>query len=190
MIKTSVVMLSAFVSGVALATPASYTIDSNHTYPSFETDHKGGLSIWRGKFDKTTGSVQLDAAAKTGSIDITIDTTTINFGLERMNTHVKSADMLDVEKFPTATYKGTFSKFNANGPTEVQGDLTLHGVTKPVTLTINSFVCRQDAMTKKEVCGADASGTFNRADFGVNFGQQGGFKMDVKLAIQVEAKAN
>jgi polyisoprenoid-binding protein YceI len=96
-----------------------------------------------------------------------------------------------VAKYPTATFTGKFTKFNGDAPAEAQGTLNMHGVTKPVTLTINSFKCFQNPMLKKQVCGADASGTFNRADFGVNYGQQYGFKQDVLLRIQVEGvKAN
>ncbi len=185
--KTILAMSLALVSSAALAAPTLYNIDPGHTYPSFEADHKGGLSLWRGKFNNSSGTITLDREAKTGSVDITIDTTSIDFGHDKMNAHAKSNQIFDVEKFPTATYKGKFAKFNGDAPTEVQGELTLHGVTKPVTLTINSFLCKVDAMSKKEVCGADASATFNRADFGVNFGQQYGFKQDVKILIQVEA---
>lgn len=175
------------VASAVSAAPVRYNIDPNHTYPSFEADHMGGLSIWRGKFRTTGGSVELDRAAQSGSVDITIDAASIDFGHDRMTTHAKSADMFDVAKFPTATYKGKFSKFNGDAPTEVQGELTLHGVTKPVTLTINSFMCKVHPTKKTEMCGADASATINRADFGINFGQQMGFKQEVKLAIQVEA---
>ena len=187
MIRSIVSVSLALVSGVVLAAPAVYNIDPTHTFPSFEADHMGGMSIWRGKFEKTSGTVQLDLAAKSGSIDITIDASSIDFGMSKLSDHVKSDQMLDVAKFPTATYKGKLTKFKGDVPTEVDGELTLHGVTKPVTLTINSFKCIEHPMLKKQVCGADATGSFNRADFGVGFGQQMGFKMDVKLAIQVEA---
>ena len=187
MIRSIVSVSLALVSGVVLAAPAVYNIDPTHTFPSFEADHMGGMSIWRGKFDKTSGTVQLDLAAKSGSIDITIDASSIDFGMSKLSDHVKSDQMLDVAKFHTATYKGKLTKFKGDVPTEVDGELTLHGVTKPVKLTINSFMCKVHPMLKKEFCGADASATINRADFGVGFGQQMGFKMDVKLAIQVEA---
>lgn len=99
--------------------------------------------------------------------------------------------MLDVAKYPTAEYKGRLVEFANGAPTAVTGVLTLHGVSKPLTLTINSFKCIEHPMLKKQVCGADASGSFNRADFGVNYGQQYGFKQDVLLRIQVEGvKAN
>lgn len=185
--KSVSAMSLLLVSGVAAAAPTLYNIEPGHTYPSFEADHMGGLSVWRGKFRKTAGTVQIDRAAQTGSVDITVDATSIDFGHDKMNEHAKGADIFDVAQFPTATYKGRFSKFNGDVPAQVDGELTLRGVTKPVTLTINSFLCKTHPMLKKEVCGADASATFNRADFGIDYGQKMGFKMDVKLAIQIEA---
>jgi len=187
MIKSIIACSLISIAGAVTAAPATYNVDPSHTYPSFEADHFGGMSVWRGKFNKSSGTIVLDREAKTGSVDITIDTTSINFGMEKMDTHAKSADMFDVEKFPTATYKGKLVKFNKDAPTEVDGELTLHGVTKPVTLKINSFKCAPHPMLKREFCGADASATINRADFGINYGQNYGFKMDVKLSIQVEA---
>ena len=95
--------------------------------------------------------------------------------------------MFDVAKYPTATYTGKISAFKDGMPTQVQGTFTLHGVTKPLTLTINSFKCVTVPMDKKEHCGADASASLNRADYGIAYGDKYGFKMDVKLKIQVEA---
>lgn len=164
----------------------TYNIESNHTYPSFEADHMG-ISSWRGKFNKTTGTVKLDRAAKTGSMDIVIDAASLDFGHDKMNDHAKNKDMFNVEKFPTITYKGKSIKFNGDTPVAVEGDLTMLGVTKPVNLTINKFKCIQHPMFKREVCGADASGNFNRADFGLDYGVKMGFSPEVKLAIQVEA---
>jgi polyisoprenoid-binding protein YceI len=187
MSKTLATLMMSLVSGAVLAAPAVYNIDPYHTYPSFEADHMGGLSVWRGKFRQSSGTVTLDLAAHSGDVNVRIDTTSLDFGLDKLNEHARSAEMFDVAKYPTATYAGKFSKFNGEKPTEVQGELTLHGVTKPVTLTLNSLLCKPNPMTKKEVCGADASATFNRADFGISYGQQMGFRQDVKLAIQVEA---
>ena len=180
--------LPVLILGVASASaaPTTYTLDPDHTHPSFEVDHFGGLSTWRGTFKKTTGKVQYDAAAKTGAVDVLIDTASVDFAHDKLNEHVSSAEMLDVAKFPTAEYKGKFSEFSNDAPKTIVGELTLHGVTKPVTLNINSFKCFEHPMLKKQVCGADAAGTFNRADFGVNYGQQYGFKQDVLLRIQVE----
>ncbi len=174
------------IAGSALAAPAKYNIDSSHTYPSFEADHKG-ISLWRGKFRTTSGTVTYDKAAKSGSVDIVIDTASIDFGHDKMNEHAKNPDIFDAAKYPQTTFKGKLAAFKGDAPTQVVGELTLHGVTKPVTLTVNSFLCKDDPMMKKEVCGADASAVINRADFGVSFGQAFGFKMDTKLLISVEA---
>ena len=176
----------ALVAGVACAEPVTYQVDPGHTYPSFEADHFAGLSVWRGKFDKSSGTIVLDKDKGTGTVDITVDTSSIDFGNPKLNEHTKSAEMFDVEKFPTATYKGTFAGFKNGAPTEIDGTFTLHGVTKPLKLTINSFKCIVSPADKKEHCGADASGTLNRADYGITYGEKYNFKMDVKLAIQVE----
>ena len=179
--------------GAATASAASttYTVDPDHTHPSFEVDHFGGLSTWRGTFKKTSGTVTIDTEAKTGTVNVIIDTATIDFAHDKLNEHVSGPEMLDVAKYPSAQYKGKFVAFANGAPRTISGELTLHGVTKSVTLTINSFKCFEHPMLKKQVCGADASGSFNRADFGVNYGQQYGFKQDVLLRIQVEAvKAN
>jgi polyisoprenoid-binding protein YceI len=180
------VAMLALMTGSAIAAPVKYNIDPNHTYPSFEADHFGGLSVWRGKFDKSSGTIVVDKDKGSGTVEITIDAASIDFGHSKLNDHAKSAEMFDVTKFPTATYKGTLAKFKDGAPTEVEGELTLHGVTKPVKLTINQFKCLVNPMIKKEVCGADASTTFNRSDFGVSFGDKYGFKQEVKLLIQVE----
>ncbi|ONN65165.1 YceI family protein [Herbaspirillum sp. VT-16-41] len=185
--KLNHLLLALVAAGAAVSANAAdtYSIDPSHTYPSFEADHMG-VSIWRGKFDKTSGTVTLDRAAKTGTVDIIVDTASIDFGMSKMNDHAKSADMFDVAKYPNAEYKGTI-KFNGDKPATVEGNLTLHGVTKPVTLTLNKFTCIQHPMLKREVCGGDASATFNRADFGIDYGAKYGFSTETKLAIQVEA---
>jgi polyisoprenoid-binding protein YceI len=182
------VALLAFVAGSAIAAPVTYKVDPNHTHPSFEADHMGGLSIWRGKFDKSSGTIVLDKEKGAGTVDITVDVSSINFGMPKLDEHARSAEIFDVAKYPTATYKGKLANFKNGAPTEVDGEFTLHGVTKPLKLTINQFKCMVSPMTKKEVCGADASATFKRSDFGVNYGEQYGFKQEVKLQIQVEAQ--
>ena len=178
--------LAALMTAAAFAAPVTYVLDPNHTFPSFEADHMGGLSVWRGKFTDTSGKVVYDKDAKTGSIEVTVNMNSVDYGQAKLNEHAKSAELLDVAKFPTATYSGKFSAWNGSVPTEAQGTLTLHGVSKPLTLKINSFLCKPNPATKKEVCGADASATFNRSDFGITLGDKYGFQMWVKLQIQVE----
>jgi len=178
--------LAAFVATPALAAATTYNLDPMHTYPSFEADHFGGVSVWRGKFTKSSGTVTLDRAAKTGTVDVTIDASSIDTGNSTLDKHVGSAEFLDTAKYPTATYKGTSIRFDGDKPVEVIGTFTLHGVTKPLNLKIDSFKCFQNPMLKREVCGADASAQFDRADYGVNWGESYGFKTATTLQIQVE----
>ena len=175
------------VAGSALATPVTYECDPSHTYPSFEADHMGGLSVWRGKFNKSSGTIVYDKEKQAGTVNITIDTSSIDFGQDALNANAQKPELFNTAKFPTATYKGTLAKFVNGAPTEVDGEFTLLGVTKPLTLTIKQFKCMVNPMYKKEVCGADAAATFNRDDYGMTTGKQWGFNMGVKLAIQVEA---
>ena len=178
--------LAAAASFSAVAEEVTYQLDSTHTYPSFEADHFGGISTWRGKFDKSSGTVTIDRAAKKGTLEATIDMTSVAIGNEKLDGELKSAQFFDTEKFPTATYKGTSMKFKGDVPTEVEGELTLHGVTKPVTLHIQSFKCFTNPMMKKEVCGTESTATFDRADFGIDYGKAYGFSMKTVLHIQAE----
>lgn len=179
-------MLLPLTTLVVHAGPATYVVDPMHTYPSFEADHMGGLSTWRGKFDRTSGKVTLDKAAGTGSVDITVDAASVDFGLDAMNEKARSNELFDVAKYPTATYRGTLTGFTNGAPTKVEGQLTLHGVTCPVELTIKSFKCMPHPLYKREMCGADAYATFKRDEFGMAAGKDYGFNMDVVLRIQVE----
>ncbi len=178
----------ALVSGSAMCAPVSYTIDPAHTYPSFEADHMG-LSYWRGKMNKNSGVVVLDKTAGTGTVEIVIDLSSIDFGLPVMNAWATGKDFFNVEKSPKATYKGALEKFADGSPTHLRGELTLNGHTGPVNLTIHRFKCVPHPMLKRELCGADASGSFKRDAFGLTAGKDYGFNMDVALRIQVEAVA-
>jgi len=179
-------LLPALLTGAALAAPVTYQIDPAHTYPSFETDHFGGVSVWRGKFTRSSGTIVIDRDKGTGTVEVNIDPASIDTGNPKLDEHVKSPEMFDVAKYPTATFKGTLAGFKDGAPTKVEGEFTLHGVTRPLTLTVKSFKCMTYPFDKKEHCGADLSGVINRADYGVNYGEKYGFKMDVPLAIQVE----
>lgn len=179
---------SSISATVASAEPVTYKVDPRHTFPSFEADHQGGISVWRGKIERSSGTIVIDREAQTGTVDVTMDMDSINFGLDDMTDHAKAEDILDVAQFPTATYSGTLTDFTKDGePTAVEGELTLHGVTQPVVLAINRFRCHTNN-SGIDVCGADVSATISRDDFGVTYGQANGFLMYVNLEIQVEAQ--
>jgi polyisoprenoid-binding protein YceI len=168
----------------AVAAETHYTIDSTHTYPSLEMSHMG-ISVFRGKFNKTTGKITLDRTAKTGTVDVQVDPASLDFGNDEMAESSQEKDWLDVATYPMMTYKGKLT-FSGDTPSGVDGELTLRGVTKPLKLSIESFKCIQHPMRKKEVCGADARGEFNRADFGMIKGAEGQAGV-MRLLIQVEA---
>lgn len=186
--RTTAALLAALALSTAAgaASAQSYTLDPNHTHPSVEFKHLG-VSTFRGHFSKTTGKVTLDRAAKTGTVEVNIDPASIDFGVPVMNGHARGENWFKTEQFPTITYKGTVSRFDGDAPVQVDGQLTMLGVTRPVTLQMASFKCIQHPMLKREMCGGDATATINRRDFGLNPGAPTTAVSDeVKLLLQVE----
>ena len=145
----------------------SYSIDPRHTFPMFEINHLG-FSTQRGRFDKTSGKVVLDPAKQQGSIEVNIDTTSIDMGFEDWNKHMRGPDYFNTDKFPTMSFKSDKLSFDAeHNPIAAEGELTLLGVSKPVTLKISGFKCGADPVTKKWKCGADVAADIKRSDFGL-----------------------
>lgn len=186
--KTLPLLASALLCTSAVAAPVTYVIDPTHTYPSFEADHMG-LSYWRGKLTKNAGSIVYDKTDGSGSVDVQMDLASIDFGLEAMNAWARGEKFFNVAKNPGASFKGRFDGASGGVPTRVVGELTLNGQTRPLTLTIHQLKCVPHPLFKRDLCGADASGSFKRDDFGLGAGKDWGFKMDVNLRIQVEALA-
>ena len=179
------IALATTLSLPVFAAPETYNIDANHTYAKFEYSHLG-FSLQQSRFDKTSGTVTLDRAAKTGAADITIDTKSVNTGSELFNGHIKGADFFDVEKFPTATFKSNSFKFDGDKVASIDGSLTIKGITKPVTLTVTNFACMPHPMAKKDACGANAVAKIKRSDFGLSK-YVPNVSDEVTLAIAIEA---
>ena len=183
--KLITLAIAATLSTAAFAAPETYTIDGTHTFPRFEYSHFG-YSTQLSRFDKTTGTITLDKAAKTGSVDVTIDTTSVSTGYPLFNQHIQGEDFFDTAKYPTITYKSTKVNFDGDKPATIEGNLTVKGITKPVTLTVTSFHCMPHPMVKKDACGANATATIKRSEF--NAGKYAPYVGDdVKLTIAVEA---
>lgn len=172
--------------GTAAAAEAVYELESVHTFPSFEADHMG-MSTWRGKFNKSRGEVRIDRERGSGQLEVTIDTRSIDFGLDALNEWAVGDQLLDTAKYPEASYRGKLTGFRDGAPTQVEGEFTLHGVTRPLTLVIDRFKCQPHPLYKRDWCGADAHARFDRSQFGLNAGKEYGFDMNVALRIQVEA---
>lgn len=184
-LRSSLVVAAMAVAGVTHAAPATYAIDPTHTFATFEVKHFG-TSTNRGRFDKTSGTVTFDAAAKSGQANITIETGSINTGTAPFDAHLKSKDFFDAEKFPQATFSSTKFVFEGDKLSEVQGNLTLLGKTQPVVLKAQGFGCYDHPRLKREVCGGDFVTTFQRSNFGMTYGIP--FVPDeVRMTIQVEA---
>ena len=176
----------ATVGASAHAELATYAIDPTHTFVTFEIGHFGTTTN-RGRFDKKTGSVQLDKAAKSGKAEITIDTTSINTGTEAFNKHLQSAELFDAAKYPTIKFVADKFNFQGDKVSEVAGQLTLLGKTLPVTLKAAQFNCYESPMLKREVCGGDFETTIVRSQWGMGYGLNWGFPDNVRLQIQIEA---
>jgi len=178
-------ILVPFLLATTCVSAQVYNIDPSHTYPSFEADHMG-LSVWRGKFTKSSGKIVLDRQSKTGgSVEISIDASTVDFGHPKMNEKARGDEIFNVAKFPIITYKSTALKYEGDKLVTVEGEMTMLGITKPLSLTLTHFKCLIHPLHKREVCGADAHGRFDRSDFGMSIGLPR-FSPEIKLAIQVE----
>ena len=185
--RLMMIVLLVSVAPLSFGKPVTYVIDPSHTFPAFEADHMGGLSLWRGKINSTSGEIILDKKNKTGYVTVVMEMDSIDFGHDEMNKRAKSDDMFDIEEFPQASYEGKLINFQDGAPTKVEGELTLHGITKNVDLEIKAFKCRLHPFKLREVCGADLRGNIMRDDFGIKYGKMLGFKMGVALRIGVEA---
>ncbi|OZA14874.1 MAG: polyisoprenoid-binding protein [Hydrogenophilales bacterium 17-62-8] len=175
----------AAVSIAAHAAPVTYTIDNSHTYPHFTYNHLG-FSNQTHKFDKTSGTVVLDRAAKTGSVDVVIDATSVNTGYALFNEHIRAADYFDTANYPTITFTSSKMTFKGDQPASVTGDLTIKGVTRPVTLKITHFKCQPHPMLKVDACGANATTQVKRSEF--NMGKNVPYVSDeVTLTLAIEA---
>jgi len=177
-------LASAFASS-AFAAPETYGVEPNHTYANFSYVHMG-LSTQISKFAKTSGTVVYDKAAKTGSVDVTIDMKSVDTGSTLFNGHIQGADFLDTEKYPTATFKSTKVVFEGDKPASIEGNLTIKGVTKPVTLKVTHFVNMEHPMAKKDAVGANATTVIKRTEF--NAGKYApGVGDEVTITISLEA---
>jgi polyisoprenoid-binding protein YceI len=182
---TAIVALATGLAAPALAAPETYVIDPTHTFARFSYSHFG-LSTQLSRFNKTSGTVVLDKAAKTASVDITIDTKSVDTGYATFNEHIQGPDFLDTAKYPTATFKSTKVDFAGDKPTAVHGNLTIKGVTRPVTLKVGNYVNMPHPMLKKDAIGADASAVIKRSEFNAgkyapNVGD------DVTISVALEA---
>lgn len=180
----SILTLSASMAAPVLAAPQSYTIDSTHSFPRFSYNHFG-LSTQLSRFNKTTGTVVLDKVAKSGSVDVVIDMTSVDTGSTVFNGHIQADGFLDTAKYPTATFKSTKVVFDGDKATSIEGNLTIKDVTKPVTLKVTGFVTMLHPMLKREVIGADATTVIKRSEFNAGkFAPNVGDEVTITISLE------
>lgn len=173
------------ISGSVLAAPETFVIDTNHTKPRFSYNHFG-YSTQMSRFDKTSGKILIDKASKQGSMNVTIDTTSVNTGYALFNEHIQGEDFFDTAKYPTATFTSNKLNFKGDKISSIDGTLTIKGISKPVTLAVTSFMCMPHPMLKKDACGANATVVVKRSDF--NMGKHVPYVSDeVTIDIPVES---
>ena len=175
---------TALIAGPAFAAPQTYVMDPTHTFPRFSYDHMG-FSKQILRFNKTEGTVTLDKAAKKAKVDVTIDMASIDTGFDTFDEHIRGADFLDTAKYPTATFKSTKVVFKGDTPVSIDGDLTIKGITKPVTLTVTSFLNQPHPMLKKDAIGANATAVIKRSEFNAgNFVPAVGDEVTLDIALE------
>jgi polyisoprenoid-binding protein YceI len=175
--RIAAIVIATALPLAAAAAPDTYKLDPFHSFVHFEVDHLGGMSRMRGRFDKTDGNFTIDHAAKTGSLEVTVQTASVTTGDNDKGTrprsrdeHLRSPDFFNVAEFPAMTFKSTRIVFKGDSPASIEGNVTLLGVTKPLTLQVDHWKCGPSPATKREMCGANASGSIKRSEFGMKFG--------------------
>ncbi|WP_263771738.1 YceI family protein [Propionivibrio soli] len=181
---TLAVTAFAALGGSAFAAPETYVIDGAHTFPRFSYSHLG-FTTQLSRFNKTTGKIVFDREAKTGSVDIVIDTKSVDTGFPLFNEHIQGADFLDTATYPTATFKSTAVRFDGDAPAAIEGNLTIKGVTRPVTLAVTSFKAVPHPMLKKDALGANATTKISRTQFNAGkYAPTVGDEVTIDIAVE------
>jgi len=182
----TVAILALAITAGRAAAQETYTIDPVHSQPTFEARHMG-FSQQRGSFAKSTGKITLDRTAKKGTVEVVIDTTSIKTFDPRLDDQMKSENFFNVAKYPTLTFRGSNVVFDGDRVVQVDGDLTMLGVTKPVSLKVANFICGEHPINKKPMCGAEATTTIVRSEWGMKYGLPKAVSDEIRLTIPIEA---
>jgi len=186
LLAAATVALALAITAGRAAAQETYTIDPVHSQPTFEARHLG-FSQQHGSFAKSTGKITLDRAAKKGTVEVVIDTTSIRTYDPRLDEQMKSENFFNVAKYPTLTFKGNNVVFDDDRVVQVDGELTMLGVTKPVSLKVANFVCGEHPVNKKPMCGAEATTTVMRSEWGMKYALPKAVSDEIKLTIPIEA---
>ncbi|WP_374410033.1 YceI family protein [Hydrogenophaga sp.] len=168
------------------ASAIEHRIDPTHTFATFEIDHFGATTN-RGRFVLKQGALDFNLAEETGKVDVTLDTTSVSTGSAVFDAKVRSDDVLDVERFPTARFVSDRFVFERGRLTEVRGQLTLKDQTQPVSFRTLKFNCYNNLMFGRTVCGGEFEAVIDRTAFGIDYLVRFGMPKEVRLLVQMEA---
>ncbi len=168
------------------AAEETYVLDPVHSQPMFEVQHMG-FSLQRATFTKISGKVVLDRNAHKGAVDVTIDTASIRSFSDRLDAHIRGEDFFNVAKYPTMSFKSSNLIFDGDKLVTVDGELTMLGIARPVSLKVTNFACGEHPFNKKPMCGVEASTTIKRSEWGMKYGIPKAVGDDVRIILPVEA---
>ena len=186
MIRTTIAALAWTLAFSAGAAEETYSIDPAHSQPQYEVRHLG-LTLQRGAFTKVSGKITLDRVARTGTINVLIDPASVRSSEPRLDDVLKGPSYFNVASSPTLTFRSSSVRFDGDRVVEVVGDFTMLGVTRPVTLKVDNFTCIENPLSRKPMCGADATTTIKRSDWGMTRGIPLAPADEVRISIPVEA---
>lgn len=179
------IIMSALLAAPAAAAPETYVIDMPHSFSNFEVGYLGVTSI-RGRFNKTAGTITIDRAEKTGSIEAEIDLTTVDTGHVRRDELLRTENYFNASEFPTMVFRAKTLRFTGDNLVGADGELTLRGVTRPASLDNISLKCIAHPTNKRQTCGAVASGTIRRSEFGMTRASSS-ISDDIRIFINIFA---
>ncbi len=185
--------MRSLIYAVALALPLTaqaieYRLDPAHTFPHFSVRHLG-FSTTMGRFNETEGTLVMDRENDIGSLRVVVKTASVDTGHEARDEHLRKEDFLFVSEYPEMIYESTQVTFHGEEKDNatVEGNLTLRGITQPVTLEVTKIVCGTHLFTQKDFCGFDASAVIKRSDFGMTYALPEAVADEVVLMLSTEA---
>lgn len=184
--KCSTMLAVALSCAVPAFAADVYVSDPPHTQAFFESGHLG-IALVRGRFSNVDAKIVVDRTSKQGTLEAVVHTASVDTGHEARDKHLRSPDYFDVEKFPTMAFKSNRLKFDGERLVGADGELTLLGVTRPVSLEVPHFRCIQHPSNKRDLCGADVRTMIKRSEFGMKRGATTPFSDETRIFIQIEA---
>ena len=185
MIRPALIVAAAFAALPALAEVETFNIDPRHTFPAYEIGHFG-YSLQRGRFNKTQGKITLDTEAKSGTVEVAIDTASVSSGVDQLDERLRGEDFFDSARSPQMTFKAAELTFDGDRVRQARGTLTIRGISQPVTFEVTHFKCGINLTILRKVCGADMTAKIRRSDFDMKYGLPM-LADEVLLRVNVEA---